>query len=798
MKTRHINQVAVLGSGIMGSGIACHLANTGIKVILLDIVTPGLTDEQSKSKAFRNKLVQESLHKTIQSKPAPLMSASFASRITCGNFDDDLALLKECDWVIEVVVEKLEIKKLVFDKIEPFLKTDAIVSSNTSGIPIHFMTEGRSESFKKNFLGTHFFNPPRYLRLLEIIPTPHTDPSIVEFLMKFGSKTLGKQTVLCKDTPAFIANRVGVYAMAKIFQLTEELSIPITDADKLTGPVIGRPKTGTFRLGDLVGHDTAAKVIEGIRANCPNDEQAKTFTIPGYFQFLLGNKFYGNKSGQGFYKKTAEKDEKGRPVILSLNLKTNEYENPDSKKYPSIELSKQIDSLGQRLKAILKLEDDGAELLRRSFAGLFAYASNRIPEIADNIYSIDDALKAGFAWEAGPFEYWDLIGLDAGLDLIAKYNEKAADWVLEMKKNGIDSFYKTGGGKKSYFNILSKKYEEIPGAQSNIILDNYRDKTPVLENPEMILHDIGDGVLCLEFRSKSNAIGEGILRGLDQAITLAEDDGWKGLVIGNNAPNFTVGANLMMIAMLAYQQEYDELNMAVNLFQQTMMKCRYSSIPVVLSTQGYVFGGGCEMLMHADASAIAAESYIGLVEVGVGLIPGGGGTKEFAVRTSDAFHKSGDVMMPTLIEKFKTIAMATVATSGYEAYDLGYLNHKDKVILNASQNIYEAKKIALSLSDGYQKPIQREDIYVLGRGGLATLYIAAESLLLGRYASEHDIKIAKKLAFVMCGGDLTGGQKVSEQYLLDLEREAFLSLCGEAKTLERIQSILTTNKPLRN
>ena len=794
---RHINQVGVIGSGIMGSGIACHLANAGIKVILLDVVTPDLSPDRANNKDARNQLVNQSLQNTIKSKPAPLMHIKFAERITTGNLDDDLELIKSCDWVIEVIIEKLEIKQQLFAKIEPFLKPDAVISSNTSGIPIHFMTEGRSENFKKQFLGTHFFNPPRYLRLLEIIPSQFTDPDIVNFMMEFGNKHLGKQTVLCKDTPAFIANRIGVYAMAKIFQLTEELNIPILEADKLTGPTIKKPKTGTFRLGDLVGHDTAAKVIEGIRQNCPQDEQANTFVIPPYFRFLLDNKFYGNKSGKGFYQKTDQKDDKGRPVVLALNLKTLTYEIPASSKYPSLELSKQIDALGQRLKAVIKLEDEGAELIKRSFAGLFAYASNRIPEIADSIFSVDNALKAGFGWDMGPFEYWDAIGFEEGLALIEKYQEKPSDWIHEMNVKGITQFYKSGGGKRQYYDFVKSEYKEIPGLASQIHLDNFRDKKPVLENSEMLLHDIGDGILCLEFRSKSNAIGEGILKGLDQAITLAEEQGWKGLVIGNNAQNFTVGANLMMIAMMAYAQEFDELSMAVNVFQQTMMKCRYSSIPVVISTQGYVFGGGCEMLMHCDGSAIAAESYIGLVEVGVGLIPGGGGTKEFAVRTSDAFHK-GDVMMPTLIEKFRTIATASVATSGFEAYDLGYLNQKDKVILNTANNISEAKKIALNLADGYQKPIIREDIYVLGRSGLGTLYTAAHTLLLGKYATEHDIKIAKKLAFVMCGGDLTGPQKVSEQYLLDLEREAFLSLCGEPKTLERIQSILNTNKPLRN
>lgn len=797
MGSKHVNKVAVLGAGIMGSGIACHLANAGMQVILLDIVTPGLNEVQIKDKFHRNKHVNTMLNNTIKSKPAPLMHSSFAQRIKTGNLEDDLNQLKTCDWIVEVIVEKLEVKKSLFEKIDGLIKPGTYISSNTSGIPIHQIAEGRSENFKRYFCGTHFFNPPRYLRLLEIIPTKDTDPNMVEFLMKFGSTHLGKQTVLCKDTPAFIANRIGVYAMAKIFSLTEELGIPINDIDKLTGPAIGRPATGTFRLGDLVGHDTAAKVIEGIRNNCPDDEQVNTFVIPKFFQFLLDNNFLGNKTGQGFYKKTSEKDSKGKPVFLGLNLKTLEYENAKGAKLASLELSKQIENLPNRLRALIKSDDVGGELLRRSFAGLFAYASNRIPEISDTIYSIDDALKAGFAWDFGPFEYWNIIGIQEGIDLSKKYNENVSPWITEMLAKGYKSFYRTENNKRQYYDLTTSKYKDIPGTENLIILESFKEQKPVLENADMVLHDIMDGVLCLEFRSKSNVLGEGILRGLHQTIELAESNGWKGIVIGNNSKNFTVGANLMMIAMMAYNQEFDELNEAVKIFQNTMMRCRYSSVPVVAATQGYVFGGGCELIMHCDSAICAAESYIGLVEMGVGLIPGGGGTKEFAVRTADSFHK-GDVMMPELVESFRTIATATVSTSAYEAYDLKYLNHKDQVILNTTLNISEAKKKVLSLADSYQQPIKREDIYVLGRSGLGLLYTAAHSLYLGHYATEHDIKIAKKIAWVMCGGDLTGPQKVSEQYLLDLEREAFLSLCGEPKTLERIQSILTTNKPLRN
>jgi len=795
--SRRITKVAVLGSGVMGSGIACHFANIGLQVLMLDIVPRDLSADEKDKPAARNRIAREALKSAIKSKPAPLYDKSFASRITIGNFEDDFEKIAECDWVIEVVVERLDIKQQVFEQVDKHRKPGSLVTSNTSGIPIHRMLEGRSEDFRKHFCGTHFFNPPRYLRLLEVIPTPETDPEVVDFFMYYGDVYLGKQTVLCKDTPAFIANRVGVYAMAKIYQLTTEIGLPITAVDKLTGPAIGRPKTGTFRLGDLVGHDTAAKVIQGIKDNCPEDEQAGAFEIPDYLQWLLDNNYLGNKTGQGFYQRTDEKDDKGKRIILALNLDTLEYEQAPKVDLPSLKTAKQVDDLGKRIQAVFDADDKGGELVRRSLLGLFAYVSNRIPEITDTLYSIDDALRAGFAWEMGPFEYWDTIGIEKGLRMAREQGEEVAPWVQEMLDAGHTAFYKREGGVRKYYDIPSKTYQTIPGSEEFIILDNYRDRSPVHKTSETILHDIGDGVLCLEFTSAHNAIGEGVLRGINESIELAEQGDWQGLVIGNNATNFTVGANLMMIAMMAYQQEFDQLNTAVNLFQQTTMRCRYSAIPVVAATQGYVFGGGCETIMHCDSAQAAAESYIGLVEVGVGLIPGGAGTKEFAVRASDEF-KEGEVQIPTLIERFKTIAMASVATSAHEAYGHGYLNAKDDVVVNKDRNIAEAKQKVLELAEGYTQPIPREDVLVLGRTGLAALYIAANELRLGNYATEHDITIAKKVAWVLCGGDLTGEQRVSEQYLLDLEREAFLSLCGQQKTLERIQHMLQTNKPLRN
>ncbi len=787
---RNIKKVAVLGSGIMGSGIACMLANAGYQVMMLDL--PSTTGKN------KNQVADDALALAIRQKPAPLYHASFASRIVTGNFEDDLPKIKDVDWILEVIVEKLDIKKSLFEKVDQYRRPGTIVTSNTSGIPIHLMAEGRSQDFKNNFLGTHFFNPPRYLPLLEIIPGPETDQALIGFMMQFGERHLGKQTVRCKDTPAFIANRVGVYSMAKTFQLTEELALPISVVDKLTGPAIGRPNTGTFRLADLVGHDTGVKVMQGIQINCPDDEQAVAFNVPPYMQFLLDNKFLGNKSGQGFYKKTNEKNAKGQTVFLSLNLKTLEY-GPDPKvDLPSLALVKQMEDTDKRIKALYNANDAGGSLIKKHLVGLFSYASHRVPEIADQFTSIDDAMRAGFAWSYGPFEYWDLIGMRQGISDMEAEGYTAAFWVHEMLEKGFETFYKIENGLRLAYDPVSKNYQPLPGSEAKINLQTLRSQSPVYKNDEAILHDIGDGVLCFEFRSKANVIGEGILRGLNESIRIAEENGWKGLVIGNQSTNFSVGANLMLIGMMAFQEEWDELDGAVRLFQQTSMRCRYSAVPVVAATQGYVFGGGCEFSMHCDAMAAAAESYIGLVEAGVGLIPGGGGTKEFALRFSDSI-KAGDVLIPQLIERCKTIATASVATSAYEAYDLGYLiKGRDEVILNTSSNITEAKNKVLELCDHYTMPIPRTDITVLGRQGLASLYAFANEFKLGGYGSEHDIKIVQKIAWVLCGGDLTGTQQVTEQYLLDLEREAFLSLCGEQKTMERIQYMLENGKPLRN
>ncbi len=794
--SRKIKKVAVLGSGVMGSGIAAHFANIGLEVQLLDIVPFDITDEERKSPAQRNRIVNGALKAASKAKLNPFYKKDFIHRIATGNFDDDFEKIKDADWIIEVVVERLDIKKQIFAKVDQFRKPGSLVTSNTSGIPINLMMEGRSDDFVKHFCGTHFFNPPRYLRLLEIIPTEKTDPAVTQFFMDYGDKFLGKRTVLCKDTPAFIANRVGVYAMAKVFQLTDQLGLTIEEVDKLTGPLIGRPKTGTFRLGDLVGHDTSVKVIKGIKDNCPNDEQAGTFVLPKYMEFLIENKFLGNKSKKGFYERRRGAD--GSKTTYALDLNTLEYVESRKVRMDSIGAARGLEKLEDRVRSMFDAEDKGGQLVRGSLLGLFAYVSNRIPEISDDLYSIDDALKAGFAWEVGAFEYWDMIGLEKGIKLCEEAGYSIGQWVKDMVAAGHTSFYKTEKGLPNYYDLLTRGYKAVPGAQDFIILDNTRETSVVWSNAGCAIHDMGDGVLCCEFRSKMNSIGADVLEGIAKAIDMAETEGWKGVVIGNNATNFSVGANLAMIGMMAYGGQTDELNVAVKTFQDTMMRCRYSGIPVVAATQGFVFGGGCETMMHCDRAVVSAESYIGLVEVGVGLIPGGGGTKEFALRTSDAFFE-GDVQIPTLVERFKTIALASVATSGYDAFDKGYLiPGYDRVSVNASRTLAEAKKEVLELADNYTQPIIRNDIQVLGRTGMAALYAAAASLQYGNYASEHDVKIAKKVAYVLCGGDLSSSQKVTEQYLLDIEREAFLSLVTEPKTLERISHMMSTNKPLRN
>ncbi len=791
---RIIKKVAVLGSGVMGSRIACHFANIGVQTLLLDIVTPNI--ETNLDAKARNKLVNDSLQSTIKQNPSPVYSQNVIKKITTGNFEDDLIKIKDYDWIIEVVIENLEIKKQLFEKVDILRKQGTLITSNTSGIPIHLMIEGRTDDFQQHFCGTHFFNPPRYLKLLEIIPTLKTDSSVIDFLMDYGDRFLGKTTVLCKDTPAFIANRIGVFSIMTVLKAMEKFQLSIDEVDALTGPISGRPKSATFRTADVVGLDTLIKVAKNTYDAVPNDESREVFMVPGYMEKMLGNMWLGDKSGQGFFKKI--KNEKGESEILTLNLPTLEYQKSIKSKFATIDTAKLIDDLKQRIKALHEGTDKAGDFYRYVTYNVNNYVSHRIPEIADELYKIDGAVKAGFGWEIGPFETWDILGVEKTIKNMNAAGFEPADWVTKMVADGNKTFYKIENGKSKFYDINSGTYNEIPGSNEFIILENLKNNIPVWKNTGSTLHDLGDGILNLEFHTKLNVIGSEILEGINKSIDITEKS-YRGLVIGNDATNFSAGANLAMMLMLAIEQEYDELDFAIRYFQNTVARVRFSGIPVAVCPRGLTLGGGCELTMHSDVAVAAAETYIGLVEVGAGLIPAGGGTKEFALRASDKFFK-GDIEIPTLQEMSLNIALAKVATSASEAFELGILRKGiDKEIINNNRLIAEAKKSLIEMAEeGYTPPQSRSDIKVLGRSALGSFFTGIASMKMAGYISDYDEKLAQKVCYVLCGGDLSQPTEVNEQYLLDLERETFLSLLGEKKTLERMQHILKTGKPLRN
>jgi 3-hydroxyacyl-CoA dehydrogenase len=799
---RRINKVAVIGSGIMGSGIACHFANIGVEVLLLDIVPRELNDKEKKKgltledKAVRNRIVNDSLQASLKSKPSPIYHQDFARRIKTGNLEDDISKVSEVDWIIEVVVERLDIKQQVFENLEKHRQEGTLITSNTSGIPIQQMSEGRSEDFQKHFCGTHFFNPPRYLRLFEIIPGPETSEDVLQFLNEYGEKFLGKTSVVAKDTPAFIGNRVGIFSIMSLFHTVKDMDMTIEEVDKLTGPVIGRQKSATFRTVDVVGVDTLVHVANGLHKGVPNDEAHDLFALPDFIQTMMDNKWLGSKTGQGFYKKIKKDD--GSSEIKSLDLNTLEYRDQKKANFGTLEQTKTIDKVEDRFEVLINGKDKAGEFYRKNFSALFAYASNRIPEITDEFYKIDDAMRAGFGWEHGPFQIWNAIGVEKGIEMMKAEGYEPAAWVNEMLASGSKSFYTVKNGNTYYYNIPKKEQVKVPGQDAFIILDNIRESKEVFKNSGVVVEDLGDGILNVEFRSKMNSIGSDVLDGLNKAIDIAERD-YQGLVVANNGKNFSVGANIGMIFMMAVEQEYEELNMAIKYFQDTMMRMRYSSIPTVAAPHAMTLGGGCELSLHADKVVAAAETYIGLVEFGVGVIPGGGGSKEMTVRASDTFQKD-DVELNRLREHFLTIGMAKVSTSAYEAFDTNILQKgKDIVVVNPDRQLAIAKKHALLMAEnGYTKPIHRTDIKVLGKQALGAFLVGTDQMFVGKYISEHDKKIANKLAYVMAGGDLSEASYVSEQYLLDLEREAFLSLTGERKTLERLQHMLQKGKPLRN
>ena len=783
---RHIKKVAVIGSGIMGSRIACHFAGIGVQVLLLDIAAEGND---------KNKIVNDALQATLKSKPSAVYTKDVVKNISTGNIEDDLSKIADCDWIIEVIVEKLEIKKQLFEKIEQHRKQGTLITSNTSGIPIHLMNEGRSDDFKQHFCGTHFFNPPRYLKLLEIIPTSETRKEVVDFLMNYGDKFLGKTTVLCKDTPAFIANRIGVFSFMAIFHVMQELGLNVDEVDSLTGPILGRPKSATFRTGDIVGLDTLVHVAKALPQNIPHDEAKDIFALPDFLEKMISSKWFGDKTGQGFYKKI--KNAEGKSEIMTLDLQSMEYQPKKKTRFATIEAAKPVDDLKQRLKTLYNGKDKAGEFYRKFHHQLFAYVSNRIPEIADELYKLDDALKAGFGWEMGAFETWDAMGLEKTIQSIESEGLQVASWVKEMLAKGYSSFYKIENGKKKYYDLQTKTYKNISDTDAFIILEHLEDKV-VWQNSASTLTDIGDGVVALQWNTKMNSIGGEVLEALSKSITTAEEN-YKGLVIANSGANFSAGANVGLIFMFAVEQEYDELDFAIRQFQNTMMRMRYSSIPVVVAPHGLSLGGGCEICLHADAVQAAAESYIGLVEMGVGLIPGGGGTKEMTLRASDRNIKE-DIELNYLQQLFINIGTAKVSTSAQEAYELAILRKgTDDISINADRRIADAKRKVLLLHEkGYIQPGPRNDIKVQGRSGLGPLLAGIHGMWRGNYITDYDKFIAEKLAHVMCGGDLSQPALVSEQYLLDLERETFLSLCGQKKTLERLQSILQTGKPLRN
>ncbi|HNR16721.1 MAG TPA: 3-hydroxyacyl-CoA dehydrogenase/enoyl-CoA hydratase family protein [Chitinophagaceae bacterium] len=795
MSKRIIKKVAVLGSGVMGSRIACYFAGIGVQVLLLDIVPKDLPADAKP--AERNKIVNDALTAAVKSNPSPVYHKDVIKKITTGNFEDNMKDIAGCDWIIEVVVERLDIKQKVFEQVEKYRKPGTLITSNTSGIPIHMMAEGRSDDFKKHFCGSHFFNPPRYLRLLEVIPTPYTDPEIVDFLMNYGDLYLGKTTVLCKDTPAFIANRIGVFGMMAIMNVKEKLKLSIDEIDALTGPIIGRPKSATFRTGDVVGLDTLVKVAKGVADNCPNDEAKDQFNIPVWLEKMIANNWLGDKTGQGFFKKT--KGAGGEKEILTLNLDTMEYGPRVKPKFATLEAAKPVDDLNTRLKMLVAGQDKAGEFYRLFHYGLFSYISHRIPEISDELYRVDDAMMAGFGWEIGAFESWDVLGVEDTVKAMKESGYTVAPWVDEMLAKGIKSFYKVESGNRLFYSQQSGTY--IPpaggGGAAFIVMSNYTDKQ-IWKNGSCRLYDLGDDVLGLQWFTKMGSIGGDVLAGIQTAIDKAEKS-YKGLVIANEGANFSAGANVGMIFMLAIDQEYDELDMAIRMFQNTMMRARYSSVPVVTAPHGLALGGACELSLHSDKCCPAAETYTGLVELGVGLIPGGGGTKEFVLRASDEMHEDEPETI-TLKNRFLSIATAKVATSAQEGFGLGvYRKGLDEVVMNQGRRIAEAKKSVIEIFDsGYTAPVQRNDIKVLGQTALGALYSGIHAMRTANYATEHDSVVAKKLAYIMCGGDLSEPTLVSEQYLLDLEREAFLSLCGEKKTLERIQSVLKSGRPIRN
>lgn len=797
-----IQSVCVIGSGVMGTGIAAHLANCGLQVLLLDIVPDKLTDAEMRSgltlssPAVRNRYALAAIQRMKLAKPSPLYDQSFASRIKPGNMEDDLPLLGQADWIIEAVSEKLEIKKQVYRMIERHYQKGTIVSSNTSGISLREMTAHVSETLQEHFLGTHFFNPPRYMKLLEIIPGPLTRPEIVQEMVSFAERKLGKGVVIAKDTPNFIANRIGTYGLLVTMKEMLRAGLSVEEVDAVTGPAMGRPKSATFRTLDLVGLDTFVHVANNVEARAHTDEERAIFQVPPVLTELVKRGWTGEKSGSGFYRKV--KDEHGSS-ILSLNMATLEYAPVRKPSSASLEAAKQAKGAAQKINALLAANDKYATFAWNVLKHTLIYAASKVGEIADSITDIDRAMKWGFHWALGPFEIWDAIGLAKSVERMEREATTVPAWVKEWLADGNTSFYHSTGGTRSFVSAgVWRKEETLP---EHLSLSKFRAQGAVIRSNEgASLLEIGDGVLCVELHSPKSAIAGDILTMLNQAVEEAEAR-YDALIIASEQSNFCVGANLMLLLMEAQDEEWDEIESIIRLFQDTMMRLKYCAKPVVAAPYHMTLGGGVELCLAADHVCASAETYYGLVEAGVGLIPAGGGCKELSVRLSKALaNKAGVDAQPFVNQLFETIGMAKVSTSAHDARRLGLLRESDTIVMNRDRLLHEAKKAALYLAEsGYSPPDkQREQVRAVGKDGKAVLQLSAWLMQQGGHISEHDLLIASKLAHVLAGGDVPAGTVVSEQYMLDLEREAFLSLCGEPKTQQRMQHMLATGKPLRN
>jgi len=808
---KKMNRAGVIGAGVMGATIAAQLANVGIETVLLDIVPPELADDDKKkgltpdSKGFRNKFGNNGLNIALKSKPASFYIPENAKLITIGNMEDNLALLKDVDWIIEVVVERLDIKQKVFEKIETVLTPGTIISSNTSGIPAKEMCEGRSENFQKHFAITHFFNPPRYMKLLEIVPGPDTLPEVVERLAEVCEKRLGKGIVYAKDTPNFVANRVGTFSMFSAINAMMELGLSVEAVDKLTGPVVGNPKSASFRTADLVGLDTLLHVADNVYDGSPDDEKREIFKAPEFIKKMLEKGLLGEKTKQGFYKKG--KDAEGKRIILSLDYHTLEHTPQEKVKIGSLEAAKNASGVGNKIKSLYYAKDLAGKFTFKTLSETLVYAANRIPEIADDIVNVDNALKWGFARKLGPFETWDAIGVAKSAAKMKDAGYEIPAWVAEMLADGKETFYKKEAGNLYFYDIGAKEYREVPVKPGIILLPSLKERGKlVTENSGASLIDLGDGVACLEFHTKMNAMGDDIVSMVVKSADIVSND-FDGLVIANHGTNFSAGANLPLILFTAQEEEWDDLDWMIKMFQDSFMKLKYLDKPVVAAPAGLALGGGCEICLASDRVRFAAETYMGLVEAGVGLVPAGGGTKELFIRNTDHLFevKRGGLypkqieMMPFIARAFETIAMAKVATSGPEAVSLGYLKSTDKMTVNRDYQIQDAKNTVLSMNlEGYTPSRPRDDLRVPGENTFAMIKLGLWTMHEQNFITDHDVTVSTKIGYILCGGALQENTVVTEQYLLDLEREAFLSLLGDPKTQARIQHMLTTGKPLRN